>query len=131
MRRSAVAAILLGLVTLTLTVVAVRGVFANPTVDSPSYSIPYTCPAPWDTVLNGADTWPGGESPPDAAEIASQCRTAGEERFAVARVAAIAAVGTGIAALVTGLTTTRRTRRDSDGIHPRCRVRRRSGRPSN
>lgn len=41
----------------------------------------YQCLAPWDTVKNGADNHPGGEPPPDAEIIATNCRHAGYARF--------------------------------------------------
>ena len=63
----------------------------NPRIGGTSYGDTYRCLAPWDTVLNGASNYPGGDPPADAAEIAAQCRQAGQRSFN-------AAVGTGIGA---------------------------------
>ncbi len=71
--------------------------FDNPTIDGTSRGAGYTCLAPWDTVLNGADNVPGGEPPADIDAIAARCRDAGRARFAWAVVggvsAAVAAAG--------------------------------------
>jgi hypothetical protein len=64
----------------------------NPDIDGTSRGDSYTCLAPWDTVLNGADNFPGGEPPSDGQEIASRCREAGQERFVMAVVVGSAAV---------------------------------------
>jgi hypothetical protein len=64
-----------------LTVTAVWLTLDNPDIDGTSRGDDYTCLAPWDTVLNGAHNYPGGEPPPDGEEIAARCRDAGRERF--------------------------------------------------
>lgn len=60
----------------------------------------YPCLAPWDTVLNGADNYPGGEPPPDADETAERCRAAGRQRFAEAVATGVAGLALGAGALV-------------------------------
>ena len=114
MNRSSSGTVALGLIVVTVALgfVALWGAFANPSIDSVGYSVPYTCRAPWETVLNEADNWPGGDPPADAADIAAWCRAAGEQRFAVARVAGIAALVAATAALAAGIAAARRT-------HPR------------
>jgi hypothetical protein len=64
----------------------------NPDIHDTSYGESYTCLAPWDTVLNGASDFPGGEPPTDADSIASRCRTAGRLRFGYAAGCGIGAV---------------------------------------
>ena len=64
-----------------LAAVALWLTFDNPEIDGTSRGAGYTCLAPWDTVLNDADNSPGGEPPPDSAEIAARCRDAGHDRF--------------------------------------------------
>ena len=64
----------------------------NPDIDGTSRGESYPCLAPWDTVLNEADNFPGGEPPPDGEEIASRCRSAGRERFGLATGSLAAAV---------------------------------------
>jgi hypothetical protein len=92
----------LGVVTVALGVVILWGMFANPSIDDTSFGEPFTCLAPWDTVLNGADNRPGGSPRDDEAEIGARCRAAGEQRFAIGRGAAIAAVITAGGALAAG-----------------------------
>lgn len=58
----------------------------NPTIDGTSRGDDYTCAAPYDTVLGGADNRPGGEPPRDSADIAERCRDAGTSRFVLASV---------------------------------------------
>lgn len=59
----------------------------NPTVDERRHwagsasEPPYTCLAPYDTVLNDADNVPGGEPALNDATIAARCRAAGQERY--------------------------------------------------
>jgi hypothetical protein len=76
--------------------------FANPTVQGVSRGGDdgYTCLAPWDTVLNGADNVPGGEAPRDSEEIAQRCREAGQLRFLEAVATLAAGLGLGAGALV-------------------------------
>lgn len=82
----------------------------NPTISGTSRG-DYPCLAPWDTVLNDADNYPGGEPPPDDDEIAARCREAGEQRFHQAVTVGVAAGGVAIAAGVVGLLAYRRDRR--------------------
>ncbi len=91
--------VLLPLVAAILAVAAVWLMFDNPDIDGTSRGDSYTCLAPWDTVLNGADNFPGGEPPSDGKEIAARCREAGQERF-------LAAVAVGSAAVVLPVVTT-------------------------
>ena len=58
--------------------------FDNPEIDGTSRGDHYTCLAPWDTVLNDADNFPGGEPPADGEEIATRCRALGHDRFDLA-----------------------------------------------
>jgi hypothetical protein len=83
---------LLGLAAVALAVTAVWLTFDNPVIDGTSRGDDYTCLAPWDTVLNDADNFPGGEPPPDGEEIAEDCREAGRERFDMAVASGSAAV---------------------------------------
>ncbi len=76
--------------------------FDNPDIDDTSRGDPYSCLAPWDTVLNGADNFPGGEPPPDGDDIARRCRAAGEDRFHLAVASGAAAVVTGALAVAWG-----------------------------
>lgn len=64
----------------------------NPDIHGTSRGDDYACLAPYDTVLNGADSFPGGDPPPDGEDIARRCRQAGQHRFGLA-------VGSGSAAL--------------------------------
>jgi hypothetical protein len=75
-----------------LAVTALWLTFDNPDIDGTSRGDNYTCLAPWDTVLNDADNFPGGEPPPDGARIAERCRDAGHDRFFVAMASGAAAV---------------------------------------
>lgn len=83
----------LGLLAAALAVTATWLAFDNPEIDGTSRGDNYTCLAPWDTVLNGADNMPGGEPPPDAEEIGARCRDVGQTRLALAGVSGAAAVG--------------------------------------
>ena len=65
----------------------------NPEIDGTSRGDDYPCLAPWDTVLNDANNYPGGEPPADDDEIAARCEAAGRERFGHA-------VGFGVGAAV-------------------------------
>lgn len=80
-----------------LTVLGVWWAVDNPDIDGTSRGDHYTCLAPYDTVLAGADNVPGGEPPPDSEEIAARCRHAGRQRFTLATgllgTAALAVVG--------------------------------------
>ena len=78
MRR--VIALLLSVMAVGLVGVALWLAVDNPTIADTSRG-DYTCLAPYDTVLNDADNYPGGEPPPDGDEIASRCREAGQQRF--------------------------------------------------
>ena len=69
--------------------------FDTPDIDGTSRGDDYTCLAPWDTVVNDADNIPGGEPPPDAAEIGARCRDEGQARFALAGVSGVVAVALG------------------------------------
>lgn len=71
----------------------------NPTINNTSRGDRYSCLAPWDTVLNDANNYPGGEAPPDGDQIAERCRDAGRERFDTA---VILLVGSGVVALAAG-----------------------------
>lgn len=74
---------------LVLLVLAVWLSFDNPSVDGTSRGEDYGCLAPWDTVLNGADNFPGGEPPVDGDDIARRCRQAGRDRFTLAVAAGV------------------------------------------
>lgn len=98
MERSRLASLLVALAML----LALTGAWfatANPSIGGTSRGDNYSCLAPYDTVLNDADNMPGGDPPPDAADIAARCRAAGEARFdravAFALVAFALAVGAG------------------------------------
>lgn len=90
---------LLALVGVLLLLVAVWLAVDNPTIDSTSKGDAYSCSAPYDTVLNGADNFPGGETPVDADNIANRCVEVGENRFWLA----IAAGALGSCVLSTAL----------------------------
>lgn len=74
----------------------------NPTIEGVSRGGDdgYSCSAPWDTVLNGADNVPGGEPAVDSEEIAERCRDAGKLQFLEAVATLAAGVGLGAGALV-------------------------------
>jgi hypothetical protein len=92
-----------------LVVIAIWLSFDNPEIDDTSRGDNYMCLAPWDTALNDADNFPGGEPPPDAEVIAARCSNLGHERFYIA-------VASGSAALIlTGLATALTGRRSSAG----------------
>lgn len=75
----------------------------NPTIDIRHWDQgSYTCAAPYDTVLLGNENVPGGERPPNAAEIARECRDAGTWRFAIASVLGVAGVGLALGAVLRG-----------------------------
>ncbi len=58
--------------------------FDNPTIDEGRDGNPtYDCLAPYDTVLNDASNFPGGEPPVNGESIDRKCRAAGRERFRV------------------------------------------------
>ena len=102
-------------ISLALLAVALAGValwlaLDNPTISQTSRG-DYTCLAPWDTVLNDASNYPGGEPPPDGDEIAERCREAGEQRFDTAVIFLVAAGVLAVAAGVVGLVVYRRDRR--------------------
>ena len=97
-------AVALAAVTLWLTV-------DNPAIRHTTRGDPYSCLAPWDTVLNDADNYPGGEPPPDGDQIEERCREAGEARFQTATTVGLAAGGAALAAGVVGVITYRRDRR--------------------
>ena len=86
-----------------LTLMSLWFVFNNPQIGGTSYGDTYRCLAPWDTVLNDAQNYPGGDTPADAEDIAARCRQAGERSFGVgvatAIAAAIALAASGILAL--------------------------------
>ena len=98
---------LLAVVAAALAVTAVWLPFDNPDIHGTSRGQDYTCLAPYDTVLNHADNFPGGELPPDGDDIAARCRQAGQERFGTSL-----ATGSGAAALavLTGALLWRRRR---------------------
>ena len=91
MTRSRAVRVLLALAGATLVVTAVWLTFDNPDIDGTSRGDAYHCLAPWDTVLNDADNFPGGEPPHDGEEIAARCREAGRTRFGTAVAAGLAA----------------------------------------
>lgn len=86
LRSRAVAALLL-LAALALVVAGLLLTVANPTIDErrewegSASEAPYTCLAPYDTVLNDADNVPGGEPAVNDATIAARCRAAGRDRY--------------------------------------------------
>jgi hypothetical protein len=90
--------VVLGLLAAALAVIAIWLAFDNPEIDGTSRGDHYTCPAPWDTVLNGADNLPGGETPPDSEEIGVRCREAGGKRFVWACVSGATAVALAVLA---------------------------------
>jgi hypothetical protein len=79
-----------------LPVAAIWLALDNPDIHGTSRGDDYTCLAPYDTVLNGADNFPGGDLPPDGDDIARRCRQAGQHRFGLA-------VGSGSAAVAAAL----------------------------
>lgn len=83
-------------------VVGVWLAFDNPDITGTSRDRDgsYTCLAPWDTVINGADNVPGGERPPDADEIAERCRDAGTLQFWESVTVVVAGLGLAAAAIV-------------------------------
>ena len=103
-------ALLLGVVSIVLVGVALWLAVDNPTIDDTSRG-DYTCLAPWDTVLNDAANYPGGEPPPDDDEIAARCRQAGEDRFDLAIAAGVAAGVAALSAMGLGLLSRGRDRR--------------------
>ena len=116
MSRLSASVAVLGLATAALALIALWGAFGNPSINDTSFGVPYPCLAPWDTVLNGADNWPGGMPRADDADIAARCRAAGEQRFAIARGAGIAAVVAAAATFAIGIAATRRTRRETGAL---------------
>lgn len=106
---------ILGVVGLLLVLAGGWLVFDNPEVSlSASATAWYdgestrTCLAPYDTVLNHADNFPGGEPPPGGDRIARDCRHAGRVRFAEA--AGLGGVGVLLGALSLRGTRTRKSR---------------------
>ncbi|GAA1477390.1 hypothetical protein GCM10009623_18360 [Nocardioides aestuarii] len=87
-------------------VVGIWLAFDNPDIDGTSKGDGYTCLAPWDTVLNDADNYPGGEPPSDADEIAALCREVSGQQFWEATT--VVAAGLGLAGY--GLVVRRRER---------------------
>jgi hypothetical protein len=85
--------------------------FDNPVIHHTGRGAVYTCLAPWDTVLNHADNFPGGEPPPDGEDIAARCRAAGEHRFVLALLAGTGAAAMVVAAVAVGSGDRRRTSR--------------------
>jgi len=65
-------------------------------------------PRAWGIVLNEADNQPGGEVMPDGDQVASRCRDAGEERFAMAVASASGAAVLALAAVACAVVTYRR-----------------------
>lgn len=99
-----------------LLAIALAGVALLLAVDNPAISHTargdkYACLAPWDTVLNDADNYPGGEPPTDGDQIEQRCRQAGEDRFKTAMVLAAASGAVAVTAGVVGLVARRRDRR--------------------
>lgn len=78
-----------------LALAALLLVFDNPGIDDTSRGDNYPCLAPHDTVLNNGSNIPGGETPPDADDIATRCDKAGRHRFNFA-------VALGAAAILAG-----------------------------
>ncbi|WP_166392096.1 hypothetical protein [Nocardioides ochotonae] len=111
LQRLRVGRAVLALAALGLVVVAFWLSVDNPTIGKTSRGAEYTCLAPWDTVLNRASNYPGGEPPRDGDQIASRCREAGEERFRTAVTFGAAAGAVALVASVVGLITYRRDRR--------------------
>lgn len=99
---------LLAALAAALAITAMWLTFDNPAIGGTSRGDSYSCLAPWDTVLNDADNYPGGEPPPDGDDIAARCRDAGQDRFAWAVASAFAAS----ALAVTATTWARRRRRE-------------------
>ncbi|MDQ6525424.1 hypothetical protein RB608_17510 [Nocardioides sp. LHD-245] len=64
---------------------------------------PATCLAPFHTVLDGADNFPGGEPPLNGESIAAKCREAGRTRYrqgiVLMGVGGLAGLGVAIAVL--------------------------------
>lgn len=81
-------------------VVGIWLAFDNPEIDGTSKGDGYTCLAPWDTVLNDADNYPGGEPPADADEIAELCREVRRQQFWEATAVVVASLGLVVAGLV-------------------------------
>jgi hypothetical protein len=90
---------LLVVLVIALPVAAVWLAFDNPQIHGTSRGDDYGCSAPYDTVLNDADNFPGGDPPPDGEDIARRCREAGEHRFRLALGTAAATVPAGAALL--------------------------------
>lgn len=111
LRRLAIVGWLLAAAALTLGVTALWLATDNPEIRHTSRGDPYPCLAPWNTVLNDADNRPGGEPASDEDDINARCRVAGEDRFDVAVVFGVAAVGTGAAAIGVTYARGRRDRR--------------------
>ena len=109
-RRRRLVGISLALLAVVLAGVALWLALDNPTISHTSRG-DYTCLAPWDTVLNDANNYPGGEPPPDGDQIAERCREAGEQRFDTAAIFLVAAGVLAVAAGAVGLVAYRRDRR--------------------
>ncbi|MEV8377461.1 hypothetical protein AB0P21_32275 [Kribbella sp. NPDC056861] len=89
----------LAVLAIALALAGIWLVFDNPDIHGTSRADDYTCLAPYDTVLNKANNFPGGEPPPDGEDIAHRCRQAGKDRFALAVGSASAAAVAGVALL--------------------------------
>lgn len=99
MIRSSAIRRLLTVLAIALPVAAVWLVFDNPEIRGTSRGDDYTCLAPYDTVLNGADNFPGGDPPADGEDIARRCRQAGQDQFNLAVASASAGIAAGVAML--------------------------------
>jgi hypothetical protein len=75
-----------------LAVTAIALAVNNPEIGGTSRGDHYPCLAPWDTVLNDANNYPGGEPPSDGDEIEARCEAAGRERFGHAVESGVGAV---------------------------------------
>ncbi len=90
----------------SVAVAVVLGVLAlwlaldNPDLGPWSRGESYQCLAPWDTVVNGASNFPGGELESDSEDIAARCREAGRQRFVLASGSAIGCVAIGLLAVI-------------------------------
>ena len=104
----------LALLALALACGALWPALDNPTISNTSRGDNYPCLAPYDTVLNDANNFPGGESPPNGDQIAERCREAGEHRFDTATTRLVAGGVAAVAAGVIGLVAYRLDRRSLD-----------------
>jgi hypothetical protein len=93
--------VLAGALAVTAIILAVD----NPEISGTTRGDSYPCLAPWDTVLNGANNYPGGEPPTDGDDIKTRCEAAGRERFGHAvgfGVGAAILVGAAVAVTLVG-----------------------------